>query len=68
MSGQKKAGGGQATGKEGYLLGANNGHCLQPKYTHPASNLKAFNTTARKRAMVESNGQLLCRNARRAGL
>ena len=38
----KKAGSGQATGKYGHSLGANNGHCSQNEYTNPTKIAKDF--------------------------
>lgn len=50
----KKPHSGQPQGKEGHLLGANNGRCSCFQYTHPSRNLKPFNVDA------------YCRNADRA--
>jgi hypothetical protein len=42
----KKPRSGQPQGKNGHLLGANNGRCSLPQYTHPSRNLKPFDTEA----------------------
>ena len=54
----KKAGSGQATGKNEHLLGANNGRCSQIKYTTRPDNNKPFDVDAHlraaRRAMVDA--------------
>ena len=42
----KKAGSGQATGKNGHLLGVNNGHCSQLQYKKNYRNNQPFNVDA----------------------
>ena len=50
----KKAGSGQATGKNGHLLGVN-GHS-QRQYSQPANNLKSFDTEKHIRAARRAMG------------
>ena len=47
---KKKPRSGQPQGKEGYLLGANNGRCSQIKYTTAPHNNKPFDVDAHLRA------------------
>jgi len=54
----KKPRSGQLQGKDGYLLGANNGRCSQIKYTTAPHNNKPFDVDAHlraaRRAMVDA--------------
>jgi hypothetical protein len=52
----KKAGSRQATGKDGYLLGVNNGHCSQLQYKPASGDNQQFNTEAHLRAARRARG------------
>ena len=56
----KKPRSGQQRGKDGYLLGANNGRCSLPQYTHPSRNPKAFDVDAHIRAIRRASIDAYC--------
>ena len=54
---KKKPRSGQPQGKNGHLLGANNGRCSLPQYTHPSRKPNAFDVDEHIRAARRAMGK-----------